>query len=1062
MYRTATILSLSTLVVVPSVVCAVSVRDDEQAQARRWVLAKFAGVGEQQPYHGHLTVSLKSGRLLKNMATTKVYHLDLGALPLRIADKQFERGLYCASVGDVVVHLPSSGKTFSATFGVDSNRVTSFYSNAGRGRVIGSVNVGGQRRFQSEVMREGMAGVAVQVPLGGATELSLHMEDAGGGVVEHVDFNQADWADAKVTLDNGKTVWLGDLPIGPLRANYSLTLPFSFRFDGQDSSQFLRGWSRDYHTSLLDQKRRQHVLIFDDPQTSLQVRCVGIEYLEFPVMEWKLFFKNASDRPTPILENIQPLDLRLERNNEGEFLVHHSNGSPHSLVTMSGPRDYEPRETSLPPAATLRLGSKLGLPASQDLPFFNVQGLNSGVIFAIGWPGQWNASLQRDKDRGLHIMAGQEQTHFRLRPGEEVRSPLIAMMFWEGGDWIRAQNLWRRWMIAHNLPRAQGKLPPPQHAAGSSAQYIEVSGATEQNQLMFIKRYLEEGIKPDYWWIDAGWYNYKDYWLNVGTWEPNSIRFPRGLSPISDFLHSQGMKMILWFSPEHVTRGSWLDENYPQWLLKRGGASWWMGHALFQGEVAGHVNDSGLTLLEDVAAFGMGNPDTTITGKTSLADGKWHLITATRSIDSGVSQLRLFVDGNLDASGTSPNTEPLNSNDGWGVGRQHQTRGIVGDIDDVRIYDKSLSPQDVAALFRGRTTVSPKYHYTLDGTIRDDIGNLQGQLTGSQETRYVSGRSSGQVGQALRFGNDYGVTVRNTTPNNFTLSCWVRMDEPQPPPYSAGNFRLFNLGNQRAVEWLTEHVTHHIKEQGLDLYRHDGPPPLKYWRANDAEDRQGISEIRHVEGYLRYWDELRRRHPRLRSDICSGGGSRNELESLRRAVPLWRSDYAYETTGMQTLTYGMSLWIPYFGTGTNEFDRYSFRSQMAPAIVSIWDLRRRDADYPFLRKMLSQWRQVADYYYGDFYPLTSYRIENDVWMAWQFNRPELGEGMVQAFRRPQSPAVAMRFSLRGLDDEARYSVTNFDTPTPEVLTGAELQNGLLVTLTQPRDAALIVYKRIQK
>ena len=37
---------------------------------------------------------------------------------------------------------------------------------------------------------------------------------------------------------------------------------------------------------------------------------------------------------------------------------------------------------------------------------------------------------------------------------------------------------------------------------------------------------------------------------------------------------------------------------------------------------------------------------------------------------------------------------------------------------------------------------------------------------------------------------------------------------------------------------------------------------------------------------------------------------------MRRAVPLWRSDYAYEATGHQCMTYGLSLWLPYHGTGT--------------------------------------------------------------------------------------------------------------------------------------------------
>jgi alpha-galactosidase len=33
-------------------------------------------------------------------------------------------------------------------------------------------------------------------------------------------------------------------------------------------------------------------------------------------------------------------------------------------------------------------------------------------------------------------------------------------------------------------------------------------------------------------------------------------------------------------------------------------------------------------------------------------------------------------------------------------------------------------------------------------------------------------------------------------------------------------------------------------------------------------------------------------NPQLRIDSCASGGRRNDLETMRRAVPLWRSDYA--------------------------------------------------------------------------------------------------------------------------------------------------------------------------
>ncbi|MEO2034949.1 MAG: NPCBM/NEW2 domain-containing protein, partial [Planctomycetaceae bacterium] len=534
---------------------SVAIAGDAQRENRQWVAAKFGGRVASRPAVGQLAVTFKSGRLLKNMATTKVYHTQIGALPLKIADRQYQRGLYCPSAGKIVVRLPGPAKCFEAVFGVDSNRVDSFYSNAGRGRVVGTVQVHGAESFRTKVLREGMPGVQVRVELAGAREFTLAIHDAGGGIVERVDFNQADWAEARVEMQNGDSVWLADLPVGPLRALPVADPPFSFVYNGENSRDVLQAWGRRQATRELDDKRREHTLEFVDGATGLRVRCVGIEYRDFPVVEWKLFFKNTSDRPTPIIENILALDTRIERDNEGEFILHHSNGSPHSLVKMSDPTDYAPRVTRLGPQIEKQLGSKIGLPASQDLPFFNIESNGRGVIVAIGWPGQWSATLTRDKQRGLSLRAGQERTHFKLLPGEEVRSPMIAMMSWDGGDWIGAQNLWRRWMIAHNLPRTNdGQLPPPQHSASSSAQFVESSGATEQNQLMFIDRYLEERMPPDYWWIDAGWYDYRDYWLNVGTWRPHARRFPGGLRPIADHLHQNKMKLILWFTPECVTR----------------------------------------------------------------------------------------------------------------------------------------------------------------------------------------------------------------------------------------------------------------------------------------------------------------------------------------------------------------------------------------------------------------------------------------------------------------------------------------------------------------------------
>jgi alpha-galactosidase len=112
--------------------------------------------------------------------------------------------------------------------------------------------------------------------------------------------------------------------------------------------------------------------------------------------------------------------------------------------------------------------------------------------------------------------------------------------------------------------------------------------------------------------------------------------------------------------------------------------------------------------------------------------------------------------------------------------------------------------------------------------------------------------------------------------------------------------------------------------------------PLDFWRKNDAPDRQGITEIKHVTGYLAYWDELRRRHPKMLIDSCASGGRRNDLETMRRAVPLWRSDYAFETTGHQCMTHGVSLWLPYHGTARRSVSRSLRRPPLAQESINMF------------------------------------------------------------------------------------------------------------------------------
>jgi len=454
---------------------------DEMAEVKRWVGAKFKGIKDTKALESGLIVLANNDQVQKNSRNNK---------PLRIADKEYHRGLYCHAVSKVVARLPGPGERLTAEVGVDSNEQT----RPGRGSVVFSVNTRGKELFRSEVMREGMRAVPVNVELDGATEFTLEVGDAGDGI----SCDQADWADAKVTLKDGRTIWLSDLEMEDAhRAQYTAEPPFSFTYDGQQVS--LEGahcapYELKRATKNLDDQRIEHSLTYTNPNTGLVVRCVAVEYHDFPTVEWTLYFKNTGSEGMPILEDIQALDIQLNRypwpeSELSEFLLHHHVGSPCT------PTDYQPFATPLGLNENLRFAPPGGRPSDSVLPYFNIEWPGEGVIIAVGWPGQWAAEFTRDESVGLRIRAGQELTRFRLRPGEEVRTPLIVMQFWKG-DRIRAQNIWRRWMFAHNLPKPLA----PQMAACSSHQYGEMINANEENQKMFVDRYLEQGLKLDYWW----------------------------------------------------------------------------------------------------------------------------------------------------------------------------------------------------------------------------------------------------------------------------------------------------------------------------------------------------------------------------------------------------------------------------------------------------------------------------------------------------------------------------------------------------------------------------------
>ncbi|MBU6411088.1 MAG: GH36 C-terminal domain-containing protein, partial [Verrucomicrobia bacterium] len=228
----------------------------------------------------------------------------------------------------------------------------------------------------------------------------------------------------------------------------------------------------------------------------------------------------------------------------------------------------------------------------------------------------------------------------------------------------------------------------------------------------------------------------------------------------------------------------------------------------------------------------------------------------------------------------------------------------------------------------------------------------------------------------------------------------------------------------------------------------------------------GITENFYVQGHLAYWDALRAMNPGLRIDSCASGGRRNDLETMRRAVPLTRSDYQFPfmgkgvVVGNQGHTYGLSFWLPFYGNGCYYYDPYSYRSFYMP-LFGMGALTPENTAVQ--RQAYAECKQIAPIMlFGDYDPLTPYNLADTNWIAWQFDWPEKGVGCVQAFRRGRCEESAKIFRLSGLVSAAYYEVTNFDVKGSERISGRELMGkGLTVEIHDRPGAAVITYTRIK-
>jgi alpha-galactosidase len=520
--------------------------DETQVQELAgWALAAFTGAEPAQTSrHLRIDVRRQDFNVLR-------FGQSCMETPITIGEREFARGLGTHANSEIAVAVPSGAKTFAAFVGVDNN-----YDTQGvRGSVQFSVEIDGNEACRTPTLRGGDKPLPVNVIVpAGAREIILKVSDAGDGP----GWDQSDWADAHFVMSDGALIYLDQNQPDPFVMCSGP--PFSFTYDGKPSAEFLVAWARTAETREV-QDHVEHTIAWTDPKTGLRVTAVLKTYKRYPAADWVLYFENTGSQDTPIIENTQALDVMLRTgNSKRTAILHHLHGD------SCDENSFMPLSTNLNVGASFSMAPTGGRPSSiSAFPFFNLQYGDEGVITAIGWSGQWAASLERS-DRGpTRLRAGMELTHLRLHPGERMRSPRILIMAWKG-DRQAAHNRWRRLLLFNYAPKLNGRpvrLPVVSQCFDRYS-WSRPEWATEAGQIDAADFAGKVGC--DAHWLDAAWFE-GGFPSGVGNWYCKPKEFPRGLKPVSDACHKLGLRFVVWFEPERVAAGSQIAREHPEFVF---------------------------------------------------------------------------------------------------------------------------------------------------------------------------------------------------------------------------------------------------------------------------------------------------------------------------------------------------------------------------------------------------------------------------------------------------------------------------------------------------------------
>lgn len=470
------------------------VTPDELADAKAWCDERAAALADRVVRPAAPTV-----RCLGQGWGTFHVGRSVNDLPLTLHGEVHATGFGTHAPSVIRIDLPDGQSRFRGVCGVDATPE----ALAAKHVLKFTIEADGREVWAGPPQTADMAPAAFDVDVRGVKRLTLKAVTA-----DDPSYTPVDWCDLTLRAADGGEQALGAAAAG----EHGYGSCFDFTYDGKPAAALLPTWTLRREPLSTPPDRTGERFTWTDPATGLQVSLDLTRYVKYPVVEWVEHFRNTGTADAPLLEAVRSADVLLP--SAGTTLLHHNTGDYESID------GYAPHVDELATGRPMHFAPDDGRPSSATWPYFNVERPQQkrGQIVAVAWPGQWAADFEKVDDAGgrLRVSAGQELLRVHLHAGEEIRTPLTAVMFYRG-DVTRSQNLWRRWILDCNTPRQHGDLP----TMLASGLGLHESEKTETEGVRIM---VDHHAPIQYWWLDAGWYPCKEWWDGVGTWEPSTLR----------------------------------------------------------------------------------------------------------------------------------------------------------------------------------------------------------------------------------------------------------------------------------------------------------------------------------------------------------------------------------------------------------------------------------------------------------------------------------------------------------------------------------------------------------